>query len=234
MRAWHLIVAAAVIGAVLGNRRALVLDAVGEAEPVPLDVPSQAEAGQGGGYLLQLLAAMDPLTYLPTMTDPDTQASNLGAFLRAIRMAEGTAGANGYRTMFGGRLFDGWADHPRRAVQFTDKQGRRLWTSAAGAYQFMAVSPIPGTDKTTKVDTWDRLKRKLDLPDFSPASQDAAAVELIAECGALADVQAGRFELAIDKCRRVWASLPGAGYAQPEKTMDSLLTAYLAAGGQLA
>lgn len=166
-----------------------------------------------------------------TMTNANTD--NRAAFLKTIRYAEGTVGANGYRTLFGGGLFNGYADHPRIAKRFIDKQGRTLWTSAAGAYQFLAISPLPSGGKT-KVDTWDRLKQKLGLPDFSPSSQDAAAIELLRENGALSDVDNGDFEDAINKVRRVWASLPGAGYAQPEKSMDTLTTVYLNAGGYLA
>ncbi len=158
------------------------------------------------------------------------------AFLRCIRVAEGTAGPAGYRTLFGGGLFSNdYVDHPRIARQFTDKKGRRLWTSAAGAYQFMAVSQIP-TNRTsaTKVNTWDRIQKKLSLPDFTPESQDRAAIELIDECGALEDVRAGRFAVAIDKCRGVWASLPGAGYDQPERSIALLEAAYRDAGGTVA
>lgn len=167
-------------------------------------------------------------------TDQDSADKNTAAFLFMIRQAEGTAGPNGYRTLFGGRLFDGWADHPRVAKQFRTGDGRQLWTTAAGAYQFLAVSPIPGTDKRTKVNTWDRIAARLGLPDFSPASQDAAAVELIREAGALGDVRAGRFAEAVSKVRGIWASMPGAGYSQPEKSLDALRLAYLNAGGTLA
>ena len=170
-----------------------------------------------------------PMTATP---DPDVAERNAAAFLMMIRTAEGTAGPNGYRTMFGGRLFDSYADHPRQAKQFVNGAGQRLWTSAAGAYQFMAVSPIPGG--STRVNTWDRLQSKLGLPDFSPASQDAAAVELIREAGALGDVRAGRFDEAVAKVRGIWASLPGAGYAQPEKSLETLRLAFLNAGGSLA
>lgn len=158
---------------------------------------------------------------------------NIDAFLKMIRFAEGTSGPNGYRTMFGGGLFNDYADHPRKAHQFTDGDGRRLWTTAAGAYQFMAVSPIP-TGGRTKVDTWDRLKRKLGLLDFGPESQDRAALELIDECGALADVRAGRFAVAVGKVRKVWASMPGAGYSQPEKSINKLAAVYAEAGGAFA
>jgi lysozyme len=75
-------------------------------------------------------------------------------------------------------------------------QGRGLGSgcksTAAGRYQI--IKP-----------TWLSLKSKLGLPDFSPASQDAAAIELIRQRGALADVQAGRIESAVNKCAKVWA-----------------------------
>jgi lysozyme len=163
---------------------------------------------------------------------------NVRAFLAMIKTAEGTADANGYRALFGHttrrpRLFDSFADHPRVATRFTDKAGRQRWTSAAGAYQFMAVSPIPGGG-STRVDTWDNVQRALGLPDFSPESQDRAAVELIRRRGALGDVRAGRFAQAVGKVRAEWASLPGAGYDQPERTLEAVQTAYLRAGGTLA
>lgn len=162
----------------------------------------------------------------------DAAQRNIGAFLSVIRYAEGTAGSNGYRTLFGGGLFDGFGDHPRIARQFTDKLGRRLWTSAAGAYQFMAVSPT-SAGGSTRVNTWDRVKAALDLLDFSPFNQDRAALFLIEEKGALDDVRAGRFGEAINKVRGVWASLPGAGYNQPEKSLASLQAVFVSAGGEV-
>jgi lysozyme len=153
---------------------------------------------------------------------------NLKAFLWTIRTAEGTAIENGYRIMFGYRYFDDFSDHPRQPAQFRDGRGKLLWTSAAGAYQFMAK-----TSHTT-VDTWDRLQKRLKLPDFSPESQDKAAVELIREAGALDDVEAGHFAQAIHFCRGIWASLPGAGYGQPERKLATLQKAYTDAGGSLA
>ena len=215
------------------NRRADLLGA-GD-EPVPIvddDTGTELELGQGGGLLDTTLALFDPLTYWPAMTEPDTAAANATAFLWMLRVSEGTAGPDGYRTMFGYRIFDDWSDHPRQPAQFTDKVGRRLWTSAAGAYQFMAISPIPGG--RTSVDTWDRIAAKLGLPDFSPASQDRAALALIDEAGAMNDVHAGRFDSAVFKVRRIWASLPGAGYSQGERALSMLQTAYSGAGGSFA
>lgn len=152
------------------------------------------------------------------MTPQEQQ--NVTAFLRMIRVAEGTAGENGYSTMVGGALFRSFHDHPRVLVTITSN-GQQIKSSAAGAYQILRG-------------TWDEVRRRLGLTDFSPASQDRAAVELIRRRGALADVRAGRFADALHKCRKEWASLPGAGYGQPEKTVGALFAAYVNAGGNVA
>jgi muramidase (phage lysozyme) len=150
--------------------------------------------------------------------DAGTAGRNERAFLDMIAYAEGTGGPHGYRTLFGGGLFDDLSDHPRQSFAFTDRAGRNLRTTAAGRYQFL-------------IRTWDALARKLDLPDFGPASQDRAALELVRERGALQDVRAGRIQTAIAKCAPIWASLPGAGYAQPERKLSNLLATYAQAGG---
>lgn len=231
MNAWTLTaVASALLLLFAANRRD---DFLGAGDGALELEDGELEQGQAGGFIDWSLAAFDPASYLPSMVDDMTADANVRAFLMTIRVAEGTAGPNGYRTLFGHRLFDSFDDHPRRAVQFTDQAGRTLWTSAAGAYQFMAVSPLPN-GRSTRVDTWDRMARKLGLADFSPSSQDAAAIGLIDEAGGLQDVRAGRFEVAIGKVRRVWASLPGAGYAQRERSLSSLLVAYRDAGGSFA
>lgn len=174
-----------------------------------------AVAGAGAA-----LAALPETVGITQPTPPELAARNVAAFLDMIAYAEGTSGPNGYRMMFGGGLVDSLADHPRVFHNFGDGAGRELRTSAAGRYQFLSR-------------TWDALRARLGLPDFGPASQDAAAVELIRERGALQDVRAGRVAAAVAKVAPIWASLPGAGYAQPEKKLTALLASYQAAGGNL-
>ena len=196
--------------------------------------PQSDDTQQLTNYFQDFEISMNPSTYTPAAVPLDLAARNEAAFLDMLAYAEGVAtGAAGYQTLFGGQLFDnGFVDHPRIAKQFTDRAGRRLWTSAAGRYQFMAVSPIPGGG-STRVNTWDTLQRRLGLPDFGPESQDRAALELVRERGALLDVQAGRLARAVAKCAPVWASLPGAGYAQQERKLTSLAAQFVAAGGTL-
>lgn len=147
-------------------------------------------------------------------------SSNVRAFLAVIRAGEGTADQDGYRRHFGGSHFESFAEHPRKAV--TAGLGRHQYTStAAGAYQFLAR-------------TWDGLVRQYGFADFAPRTQDIAALALIDGRRALDDVIAGRFEAAVRKCAREWASLPGSPYGQPTRTMTQALATYTAAGGALA
>lgn len=164
--------------------------------------------------------------------------ANRRAFLAAIRWAEGTSGANGYRALYGHtpaapRLAGSLAAHPVqsgewRGAPLTDAQcrgaglGPGCITTAAGAYQMT----LP---------TWTRMRQALSLPDFGPASQDQAALRLIADLGALQDIDAGRFDAAVAKLAKTWASLPGAGYAgQPEKSIAAMRQVYAGAGGTFA
>jgi len=179
------------------------------------DMPDQTASA-----LESLVHQLNPMQYLDDEVPAGQAAINERAFLDMIAYAEGTGGVNGYRMMFGGRLFDSYADHPRVVHTFTNKLGQTLRTSAAGRYQFLAR-------------TWDELRDKLDLPDFSPASQDAAALELIRQRGALPDVRAGRITEAVRKVAPIWASLPGAGYHQPERKLEQLLAAFQSSGGYL-
>lgn len=147
------------------------------------------------------------------VTPMDMNNRNVQAMLRVIRRGEGTSDANGYKRIFGGQLFDSYADHPRVTVQ---KSG--YTSSAAGAYQFI-------------VSSWDETASVMGLKDFSPASQDLAAVGRIAARGALDDVKAGRFETAIKKIAREWASLPGSPYGQPTISLDTARSVFAMAGG---
>jgi muramidase (phage lysozyme) len=141
---------------------------------------------------------------------------NVRAMLAVIRKGEGTSDSNGYRRIFGGQLFVGFADHPRVVV----RKGGYVST-AAGAYQFLAS-------------TWDETRRIMKLADFSPANQDLAALGRIAARGALDDVIAGRFHAAINKLGKEWASLPGSPYGQPVQTLQGAQQVYIANNGSIA
>jgi muramidase (phage lysozyme) len=141
---------------------------------------------------------------------------NLSAFLWVIRHCEGTAGPNGYRTLYGGGLFDSFADHPNRTIT-----AGGYTSTAAGAYQILYR-------------TWRDFIHANGPHDFSPDSQDMCARWLIARRGASADVEAGRLEDAIAKCAKEWASLPGSPYGQPTRTLAYCRAKFAEHGGREA
>lgn len=212
--------------------------------PAPVAEGDISDPSTWGAYVDDIQSAIEDLG-AEVGASEESQANmqqidyqgNVRAMLEAIKLCEGTKHAGEYACLYGSRpgalrTFESFADHPRIVSRISDRDQR--WTSAAGAYQFMAVSPIPGGG-STRVDTWDRLKARLNLPDFSPASQDAAAVELLRECGALSRLQVGDLAGAVSRARRIWASLPGANYAgQGMRTMAQVQAWYTGNGGTLA
>ena len=155
------------------------------------------------------------LSNMRQVSEADLQNKNVQAMLRVIRTGEGTNDANGYRRIFGGQLFTSYADHPRVSVT---KNG--YTSTAAGAYQAI-------------ISTWDETAAIMGLKDFSPASQDLYAVGRIAARGALDDVKAGRFSVAIAKIAQEWASMPGSPYGQPVITLDKAKQVFASNGGAI-
>lgn len=118
--------------------------------------------------------------------------------------------------MFGGGKFDvskGWK-HPDKVISSGGYD-----SAAAGGYQF-----LPGT--------WQGAAKALGLSDFSPKSQDLAALYLVdKKRGALDPFLKGeKFGTVINKLAPEWASLPtssgGSYYGQPVKKLGDLYQYY--------
>lgn len=150
--------------------------------------------------------------------------TNLKAFLDTLAWSEIgpqllALSDNGYNICVGSTpknpiLFRSYATHPRLHNDATN-------SDAAGRYQLMGRYYNP-------------YMAQLGLHDFGHDSQDKIAVQLIRECHALDDIEAGRFDDAVNKCRSRWASLPGAGYGQHEQAIEALRKAFIDAGGVIS
>lgn len=145
------------------------------------------------------------------------QSTNVQAFLRALRLGEGTSDEVGYNRIVGGGHFTDDSVHPHIKVHI---QKYDVWSTAAGAYQIT----FP---------TWSGLCKQYGFPDFSPESQDEAAVALIAEKHALGDVMTGDLQSAVQKCAPIWASLPGSAAGQRTEDFEKIQQVYLSNGGTL-
>jgi muramidase (phage lysozyme) len=121
--------------------------------------------------------------------------------------------------LFGGSLFDSFADHPRKFFKY----GNSL-TSAAGAFQITAT-------------TWDAYKKAAGVKDFAPNSQEKFVVYLLKSVryyngvSAYEHLIAGRLTQALQACGKEWASLPTSPYNQPRKTFAFAVQTYKDNGG---
>lgn len=152
---------------------------------------------------------------------------NRQAFLYAIKMSEVGAALtsetdNGYNVLVGATpgnplTFSDYSTHP-------NIYNAALNSTAAGAYQINHP-------------TWLTLVNQTGLTDFSPSTQDAMALQLIANKGALSDIDAGNLNAAMVKLQPVWRSLPGAvgGVSgQRNNSASQWIAWYQGAGGTLA
>jgi lysozyme len=153
-------------------------------------------------------------------TDPATALANpnVQAWLATVRTTEtGTSGPRSYTTIAGGGQLTSLASYPTIGTTMVIN-GQRLTTHAVGGYQF-------------EPETWSEAAAALGLTDFSPASQDLAAVWLTQRRGALADVINGNLVSAIQKCNKEWASLPGSPYNQNPVSQATFENYYASNGG---
>ncbi|WP_298214353.1 glycoside hydrolase family 104 protein [Acidocella sp.] len=158
------------------------------------------------------------------LTPAQAGSANRVAFLDMLAWSEiGPAllaiSDDGYNVLVGSTpahplLFHSYDRHP-------DVLNHQLNSTAAGRYQLIHA-------------TWLECQQALRLPDFSPQSQEWAALHLIRERGAMPAIDAGRLSVAIDLCAAIWASLPGNSYGQPEHPLADLQAAYGRAGGVVA
>jgi muramidase (phage lysozyme) len=165
---------------------------------------------------------------------------NRAAFLDMIAFSEGTSTHpitknNGYDVIVTGldrkpEIFTDYSDHPfakGRRSKIINKKG--LTSNASGRYQFMLRDWIHYRDLLGLQD-----KSKYPLGAFSPAAQDAWAIQLIRERKAIDFIDSGYFAAAVWRVKNIWASLPGANYGQRENPLEVLQAFYRDSGGTLA
>lgn len=183
-----------------------------------------------------------PIEFISSLSDYGSigiEEARIRAFLRLIRVGEGTVGTDAYDRLFGGQSFikdfgRNYNDHPRILITKSNKAGKEYKSSATGAYQIMQY-------------VWDdpaiiKLRETHKITDISPKMQDRYAIAIIKDRrNALLDIMNGEIEIAIGKCNKEWASLPGSPYGQPTLTLEEekkhfgiILTEELAGKSDLA
>ncbi len=127
------------------------------------------------------------------MAGTDLGNKRMDAFLELIRTVEnkGVTGPEIYRRSFGkNHYFMDTSDHPRKSYTSGHHQ-----SDAAGAYGI-------------KSETYDWVKGKVHVHDFSPESQDKIARWLIQHKGAATYITHGNYDSAYSSLNGTWSSLP--------------------------
>lgn len=162
-----------------------------------------------GGLLLiaESASAFSPFTSAGDSPITYSDNENLNAYLAVLRLGESS---NNYKALYGGGNFASYSDHPAINQGFEGSNN----SHAAGAYQFQPQ-------------TWREAKEALSLPDFSPDSQDRAAVFLLRRRGAYRAVLAGDVDAAQNLLVNEWAALSDRG-------IDWVRSTFTANGGTLS
>jgi muramidase (phage lysozyme) len=141
------------------------------------------------------------LKYKPAISWDVSPRNNVTAMLDLVAWAEGTD--TNYNMIYTGAKFTDYSRHPDRVMCSAG-----LCSAAAGRYQFMPQ-------------TWNAVRAKLNLPDFSPQSQDKAAIQLMKDAGCYGAAVRGDVAEFADRCWTVWASFQGANGAKLDKRQRS-------------
>lgn len=155
--------------------------------------------------------------------EPSDADARVQAFLHMIRVLE-TGSSESYDVFYGGSRFRDFSDHP---VITGEKSGVPLSPAVCRAAGFLGdscVSTAAGAYQINKP-TW--LEFGAGLPDFSPESQDEAAIRLLRKTGALDALIAGDFDTALHLASKRWASLPFSTAQQNPKSYAYALSHYL-------
>jgi len=163
----------------------------------------------------------NPISFLASISIEGSMTlaeARIRAFMRMIRVGEGTVGITGYEKLYGGSSFiknhrKTFLDHPQ--IKITSG---KYTSSAAGAYQVMGYT---WTDDNMEI-----KKTEYGIEDFYPASQDLFCYVLLkhkVKGQTIKEIVSGNIKKAIENSSWEWASLPPGRYGQPVETMDQAL-----------
>lgn len=142
--------------------------------------------------------------------------AKIRAFMRMIRIGEGTEDEGGYTRIVGGSSF---ADYEKDMSTHPKVYIKKYDSTAAGAYQI--------TKTNWNSEGFVNWRNDNNITDFSKESQDIYCVYLIIKKKkAFNNINSDDIDGAITKCSKEWASLPGAGYGQREESREKIIEKY--------
>lgn len=158
--------------------------------------------------------------------------ARIRAFMRMLRVGEGTEGERGYTTQYSGAQFTDMSKHPENVITAGNYS-----SSAAGAYQIMRYTWwwLKGeklTDDNKKAGVYEESHdyvKKYNIPDFTAESQDKLCIIILKHKreGSLELITKNQIKESLEQYGSYeWASLPPGRYGQPNQTMETALAKY--------
>lgn len=158
--------------------------------------------------------------------DAESVDPRVHAFLDMIGVLE-TDSADSYDVFYGGSRFSDFSDHPSITGEKIGVPLPVAVCRAAGIASGACVSTAAGKYQINEP-TWRDVRAQYPaLSDFSPASQDAAAIRLLQKTGALDALLRDDFDAALRLASTRWASLPYSTAQQNPKSYAYALAQYL-------
>ncbi|WP_144283276.1 PAAR-like protein [Chryseobacterium echinoideorum] len=211
----------------------------------------QSELNKEASYVGAVTVGSDTIQQPDNQNGVCEQEARVRAYMRMLRVGEGTGELiksseynkktkkteivyiahdfeSGYTKLFGGDNFTksphnkDMSSHPQiKVLWYTKKNGEKVYSSAAGAYQVMGYT-WSDNDMINKRKTYS-------VKDFSPEGQDKFCIVLFKHKreGMLDLIIKGEIKGATEKYGSYeWASLPPGRYGQPIETMEKALELY--------
>lgn len=185
-----------------------------------LGVAALAAVGAGTAYAQENAPPSDAggdsgaepasVDYSGVVSMPDLNA-RIRALLATIRRYES---GDDYSVLYGGGHFSDFSRHPNVRVPFTNPAtGKADFSTAAGAYQI---------NFPTYVD----FAARMGVSDFTPETQDAMALAILRNLGAVRALENNDVPLAFTLAGRRWASMPGSTAQQGAKSINTVVAFY--------
>lgn len=166
---------------------------------------------------------------LTNSTVDQRRSAALYMLRRCEHNAQDVAEDTDYQTFFGGAKFWDMSDHPAITGEIAPVPLSTQMCINAGFSDGVCFSTAAGAYQITRP-TWKEFRGSPGsadyLPDFTPESQDAAALRIMAKIGALSLIDAGDIAGALPRLGKRWASIPGAVGKQGQRSTQFALNAF--------
>lgn len=169
---------------------------------------------------------------MPDLSDSTVEQRRAAALFmlrRCEHKAADVSDGRDYQTFYSGIIFWDMSDHPAITGEVQPVALPAQMCVNAGYADGICFSTAAGAYQITRP-TWKEFRgvpgSASYLADFTPESQDAAALRIMAKVGALGLIDSGEITRALPLLGKRWASIPGAIGKQGQRSVQFALDSF--------